>query len=92
MLTALALMAATAAPLEDLHLLPDSAAFAEEAGQWLLQGQPLPRDYRARLMRMPPDARLETLIFLRRTGLLRGDIWTLEQILRPVVSAAEGGE
>lgn len=83
MLTALALMAATAAPLNDLPLLPDSAAFAAEAQTWLLDGQTLPRDYRARLMRMPPDARLESLIYLRRIGLLRGDVWSLDDILRP---------
>ncbi len=68
-------------------LLPDAAALADEATGWLLEGEPLPVDYRARLMAMPPEARLQALVFLRRAGLLTAGPWPLSDILDP--SSAE---
>lgn len=67
----------------DPALLPDAAALADEATGWLLEGEPLPPDYRARLMAMPPEARLQALVFLRRAGLLTADPWPLSDILDP---------
>ncbi|WP_103173433.1 hypothetical protein [Paracoccus sp. SY] len=64
-------------------LLPDAAALADDATDWLLEGEALPPDYRARLMRMPPEARLQALVFLRRSGLLTSDAWALPDILDP---------
>ncbi|MDQ1900964.1 hypothetical protein RAH32_10970 [Paracoccus sp. WLY502] len=64
-------------------LLPDAAALADDATGWLLEGEALPPDYRARLMRMPPEARLQALVFLRRSGLLTSDAWALSDILDP---------
>ncbi|MFC3628541.1 hypothetical protein ACFOM8_03690 [Paracoccus angustae] len=67
----------------DPALLPPAAALADEATDWLLEGESLPPDYRTRLMRMPPEARLQALVFLRRTGLLTTDPWTLSDVLDP---------
>jgi hypothetical protein len=72
----------------DPALLPDAAALADEATGWLLDGEPLPPDYRARLMRMPPEARLQALVFLRRAGLLTSDPWALSDILDPAPAKA----
>mgnify|MGYP007017189117 CR=1 FL=1 len=77
-------LAGTAAA--DPALLPDAAALAEDATAWLLEGEPLPPDYRIRLMRMPPEARLQALVFLRRSGLLTSDAWALPDILDPAPS------
>lgn len=84
MLIAAIIALGTSAAPADLPLLPDAAAFAEEATGWLLEGRNLPPDYRLRLMRMPPEARLQALVFLRRAGLLTADAWTLDDILRPL--------
>lgn len=70
------------APAESA-LLPDAAAMADDAKGWLLEGEALPPDYRARLMRMPPEARLQALVFLRRAGLLTSDAWALSDVLDP---------
>lgn len=74
-------MALADAAAAETPLLPDAAALAEEATAWLLAGEPLPPDYRARLMRMPPEARLQALIFLRRAGLLTAGAWPLADVL-----------
>lgn len=58
-------------------------AFTNDASVMLLEGRGLPADYRHRLRTMSPGDRLQAIIFLRRSGLLSGDIWTLEDILRP---------
>ena len=70
-------------------LLPDAAALADEATRWLLEGEPLPADYRLRLLAMPPDARLQALVFLRRAGLLTAEAWPLSDILGPVPATPE---
>lgn len=92
MLSATFIALATSAGAADLPLLPDAQSFATEATTWLLQGDELPRDYRVRLMHMAPDARLQALVFLRRAGLLTGDGWLLDDILRPVPAAEEAQE
>ncbi|TBN48995.1 hypothetical protein EYF88_12860 [Paracoccus sediminis] len=79
-------LSATAAA--DLPLLPEAAALAADATGWLLEGKSLPPDYRVRLMAMPPEARLQALIFLRRSGLLTSDAWALPDILDPAPAAA----
>lgn len=75
------------APAEQA-LLPDAATLADEATGWLLDGEPLPPDYRARLMALPPEARLQALVFLRRAGLLTSDPWPLSDILDPAPAKA----
>ncbi|WP_347137952.1 hypothetical protein [Paracoccus sp. SSK6] len=75
----------------DPALLPDAAALAAEATGWLLEGEALPPDYRARLMRMPPEARLQALVFLRRAGLLTADAWALSDVLEPTTTPAPAG-
>ncbi|MGR3553142.1 hypothetical protein [Paracoccus sp. (in: a-proteobacteria)] len=89
-LVLIALSASTAAA--DLPLLPDAKAFAEEASAWLLEGEDLPYDYRVRLMRMAPQSRLQALVFLRRAGLLTGDEWSLQDVLRPAPAMPGEGE
>ena len=81
-------MGLSGAAAADPALLPDAAALADEATAWLLEGEALPPDYRARLMRMPPEARLQALVFLRRAGLLTADAWSLSDILAPVPTQA----
>ena len=75
--------------VQDLPLLPDAAAYAEMASDWLLDGRSLPADYRVKLLQMSPEARLQTLIFLRRAGLLQADAWSLQDILRPAITVEE---
>lgn len=71
----------------ELPLLPDAADYAGTASGWLLDGRALPPDYRVTLLEMSPEARLQTLIFLRRVGLLQADGWALQDILRPAIPA-----
>lgn len=80
---ALAADTAVAAAPSEPALPPAVAAFAAEASALLLAGESLPPDYRLRLLVMPPAERLLAIIYLRRTGLLRGDPWPLEDVLRP---------
>lgn len=82
----------TTAAIAETPMLPDAAAYAEEATEWVLDGQTLPRGYRVRLMQMSPEARLQTLIFLRRVGLLMADAWTLADILAPATAPRESSE
>lgn len=58
-------------------------AFTSDASAMLLEGRELPADYRHRLRAMSPGDRLQAIVFLRRSGLLSGDLWSLEDILRP---------
>ena len=73
----------------EMPMLPPAAALAEDATSWLLDGEPLPPDYRLRLLAMPPEARLQALVFLRRAGLLTADAWPLADILNPAPAAPE---
>lgn len=84
MLIAAIIALGTSAVPAEMPMLPEAAAFASEAAGWLLEGRNLPPDYRLRLMRMPPEARLQALVFLRRSGLLTADAWPLDDILRPL--------
>ncbi|WP_237168317.1 hypothetical protein [Paracoccus shandongensis] len=81
-------MGLSGAAAADPALLPEATALADEATGWLLEGEPLPPDYRVRLMRMPPEARLQALVFLRRAGLLTADPWALSDILAPAPAPA----
>lgn len=83
-------MGLSGAAAVDPALLPDAAALAEEATGWLLDGEPLPPDYRARLMAMPPEARLQALVYLRRAGLLTAQPWALSDVLDPAPVPAGG--
>lgn len=84
------LVAALAA---DAPVPPDPVShFVQEASEWLLTGQPLPRDYRLRLLAMEPGDRLRAIAYLRRVGLLSGAPWPVADLLRPVASQAEPEE
>ena len=49
----------------------------------LLSGEALPPDIDLRLMELPPDERIEVLIFLRRSGMLTTPGWTIDRLLAP---------
>lgn len=67
--------------------------FVQQAEQWLLNGQRLPVDYRVQLLAMPPEQRAQTLVYLRRIGLLVDRPWSVEDILRPASTLQpEGSE
>ena len=70
-------------------LPPAVAANAAEASERLLAGENLPPDYRLRLLALPPEERMLAIVYLRRTGLLRGEAFPLDDILRPVVPSDE---
>lgn len=71
-----------ALPLQQA-VAPDLQAFQAQAVEGLLEGKPLPPDYRRQLMAMPPEDRVSAIIFLRRAGLMTGRTWTIEDLLRP---------
>lgn len=58
-------------------------SFNAEAAEWLLAGEGLPVDWRHRLKTMAPADRIQALVFLRRSGLLKGQSWSIEDILAP---------
>ena len=70
---------------------PTLDSFTADIGVMILDGRDLPRDYRSRLLKMSPADRLQAIIFLRRSGLLKGDIWDLEDILRPPANQTSSG-
>lgn len=88
----LAFAGATVPAAQTEGLPPAVAAYAEEASSWLLEGRDLPRDYRLRLLKMPPAERLQVIIFLRRSGLLVDKAWPLDDLLRPVQPSGETSE
>lgn len=67
----------------------DLAAFQRQAERTLLSGERLPPDYRQQLLAMPPEDRIEAIIFLRRIGLLTGKSWRIDDMLRPVQQEEE---
>lgn len=83
---------ATGAAAQISDVPPEVASYAEEASQWLIEGRDLPPDYRLRLLEMPPADRLQVIIFLRRSGLLVGQAWSLQDILRPAKTEGEASE
>lgn len=85
--TLLTVVLASAA-VDEPPLLPDAAAFVRDATVWLLEGEPLPPDYRTRLLAMPPEARLQALVFLRRAGLLTATPWPLSDVLDPATGGS----
>lgn len=54
-----------------------------EATDWLLNGEDLPPDTNARLKRLEPKDRARVLVFLRRSGLMTGPEWTVDDLLAP---------
>lgn len=90
LIPALLTVAATALP-DMSETSPEVSAFMEEASAWLLEGKGLARDYRSLLQQMDPADRLQAIVFLRRSGLLTGDTWALEDVLAPALPPASGG-
>lgn len=92
MLIATLLMAAALAQAEAVLPPTDLDRFTDEAKGWLLQGRPMPPDTRLRLLRMPPEDRLQAIIFLRRAGLMTGASWQVQDLLRPGAPDEGAGE
>jgi hypothetical protein len=69
----------------------DFTGFARKASEWLLAGQGLPGDYRVMLMQMSSADRIRSIAYLRRLGLLTGQPWSVDDILRPAATKAEPG-
>lgn len=55
----------------------------DEMTAHLLEGGRLPPEYRYDLMQMPPPQRFEAIVYLRRSGLLTGPSWAVEDLLMP---------
>lgn len=70
----------------------DAAAFTATATDWVLSGQSLPADYLQQLAAMPPDQRLLAVVFLRRSGLLKGAAIPAAAMMAPAAADAEAGE
>lgn len=83
MIVAALLTVAVAASDTDALATRGLEEFTRDTSVMLLEGRGLPADYRHRLLAMSPSDRLQAIIFLRRSGLLTGDLWTLEDVLRP---------
>ncbi|MBU2956825.1 hypothetical protein Q4511_14885 [Paracoccus sp. 1_MG-2023] len=64
-------------------------AYRQQASEWLLTGQRLPRDYRVELMAMESADRISAIAYLRRIGLLTGRAWSLDDLLRDPVRPSE---
>lgn len=78
-----ALLTATVVAASDgATLSPEIQEFSRQATEWVLAGKDLPRDFRQRLMEMPPGDRLQALVILRRSGLLETETWSLDDLLR----------
>lgn len=73
-----ALSTAGAAPAEQ----PADRMIAE-ATEWLLNGEPLPADMNTRLKRLAPADRARVVVFLRRSGMLTGPGWSVDDLLAP---------
>lgn len=86
LILALALSAAEPGATDPLE------AFVADAKGWLLEGRPLPRDYRLRLLAMEPADRVAALAQLRRMGLLTGASWPVGDLLRPATPARKADE
>ena len=70
---------------------PNFDSFTADMSAMILDGRDLAPDYRHLLMEMSPTDRLQAIIFLRRSGLLKGGIWSMEDVLRPPVNQASDG-
>lgn len=75
-------MIAALVGLTEASLSSGLSGFRDKASEWVLAGEDLPANYRTQLYEMSSEDRLQAIVFLRRSGLLRGDIWTLEDVLR----------
>lgn len=64
---------------------PDQPAdqMIAQATDWLLNGEDLPPDMNARLKRLAPTDRARVLVFLRRSGMMTGPEWAVEDLLAP---------
>lgn len=59
-----------------------------EATDWLLNGEALPPDVNLRLKRLAPMDRARVLVFLRRSGMMTGPEWTVDDLLAPAEAEA----
>ncbi len=83
MIVQLLVSAALAGGMPQAAQAPTRDGLIAEATDLMLNGEQLPPDLDVRLMQLAPADRIEVLIFLRRSGMLTGPSWTIDQLLAP---------
>lgn len=64
--------------------------FFDRMIELLLDGENLPVDIKRQIMELDPNERFNAIIFLRRSGLLDGPAWPLDELLE-AMPASRGG-
>ncbi|SMO74172.1 hypothetical protein [Paracoccus laeviglucosivorans] len=89
-LTIMALLTGTSPDVVTPEAASQGAApMIAEATEWLLEGQPLPADLDARLRLLAPSERMRVIVFLRRSGMLSGAGWAVDDLLAPATESLE---
>lgn len=70
----------------------DIELFKQRAEEALLAGEGLQPDFGDDLLAMAPADRLEAIIYLRHLGLLTGESWTLDDLLKPASDSMRARE
>ena len=83
MIVQLLVSAALAGGMPQAAQAPTRDGLIAEATDLMLNGEQLPPDLDVRLMQLAPADRIEVLIFMRRSGMLTGPGWTIDQLLAP---------
>ena len=83
MIVQLLISAALAGGAPPSSVAPTRDGLIQEVTDLLLSGEALPPDMELRLMALLPAERIEVLIFMRRSGMLTGPGWTIDQLLAP---------
>ena len=83
MIVQLLISAALAGGAPSANAPPTRDSMIQDATDLLLSGEALPKDIELRLMQLAPAERIEVLIFLRRSGMLKGPGWPIDRLLAP---------
>lgn len=65
--------------------------FIDRMIELLLDGENLPVDIKRQIMELDPNERFNAIIFLRRSGLLDGPAWPLDELLEAMPASRGGG-
>lgn len=68
----------------------ETSHFIDRMIELLLDGENLPVDIKHQVMELDPNERFNAIIFLRRSGLLDGPAWPLDELLE-AMPASRGG-
>lgn len=61
----------------------DLKGFKAQVTEAMLAGETLSADHTIRLNALAPVERIEMIVFLRRSGMMKGPTWPIEDLLRP---------